>query len=206
VDGKEYINERSISTQQTGFSFVAQARGALPDPVGGILWFGLDDTYSTVYTPMYCGNRAVPKTFATGVASLNHFSWDSAFWVFNWVANFAYSRYSDMIVDIQKVQSGFEGQFLAEQPAIEKAALALYQQSPELARDYLTQYSVKTGDAVTTRWRRLGEELLVKYMDGNVKDSEGKAQHPPYPESWYRRIVEERGDHYRAPDKPEGSH
>jgi dipeptidase len=202
VDGKEYLNERSISTQQTGFSFVSQARGALPGAIGGILWFGLDDTYSTVYTPMYCGNRAVPKTFATGVATFNRFSWDSAFWVFNWVNNFAYSRYSDMIVDIQKVQRELEGRFLSEQPEVEKAALALHQQAPELARDYLTRYSVAAGDDVTARWRRLGEELLVKYMDGNVKDDRGVAQHPPYPESWYRRIVGETGDHLRVPEKP----
>ncbi len=156
VDGKKYLHERAISTQQTGFSFVTQSRAALPDPIGGVLWFGLDDTYSTVYTPMYCGIREAPRTFATGVASLTRFSWDSAFWVFNWVANYAYSRYSDMIVDIQKVQRQLEGQYLADQDAIEKEALVLHSQSPERARDYLTSYSVRVGDATTARWRRLG--------------------------------------------------
>jgi dipeptidase len=202
VDGKEYVNERAISTQQTGFSFVAQARASLPDPIGGVLWFGVDDTYSTVYVPMYCGIRAVPKTFAAGVASLRRFSWDSAFWVFNWVANYAYSRYSDMIVDVQNVQRDLEGQFLAEQSGVERAALALHQQAPDLARDYLTRYSVTSGDDVTARWRRLGEELLVKYMDGNVKDDKGEPQHPPYPEAWYRRIVNEKGDALRVPEEP----
>jgi dipeptidase len=202
VDGKTYVNERAISTQQTGYSFVAQSRAALPDPIGGVLWFGLDDTYSTVYTPMYCGIRATPKTFGTGVASLNRFSWDSAFWVFNWVANYAYSRYSDMIVDIQTVQRELEGRFLADQPEIEAAAISLYHQAPALARDYLTEYSVKSGDDVTARWRRLGEDLLVKYMDGNVKDSLGNPTHPPYPDDWYRRIVKENGDVLRAPDEP----
>jgi dipeptidase len=202
VDGKTYVNERAISTQQTGFSFVTQSRATLPDPIGGILWLGFDDTYSTVYTPMYCGIRETPRTFATGVATLQRFSWDSAFWVFNWVANFAYSRYSDMIVDIQKVQRELEGQFLAAQEGIEKEALALHEQSPERAREYLTRYSVAAGDGVTARWRRLGEQLLVKYMDGNVKDDKGEPQHPPYPEAWYRRIVSERGDVLREPDAP----
>ena len=202
VDGKTYINERAISTQQTGFSFVTQSRAWLPDPIGGVLWFGVDDTYSTVYSPMYCGIREAPRTFATGVATLTHFSWDSAFWVFNWVANYAYSRYSDMIVDIQKVQRELEGQFLAAQEGVEKEAGALYVQSPERARDYLTRYSVAAGDGVTARWRRLGEDLLVKYMDGNVKDEKGEPQHPPYSEAWYRRIVNERGDVLREPDEP----
>jgi dipeptidase len=194
VDGKTYIHERAVSTQQTGFSFVAQMRGWLPDPIGGVFWFGLDDTYSTVYTPMYCGIREVPKSFAAGVADLHRFSWDSAFWVFNWVANYAYSRYSDMIVDIQKVQAELEGALLAEQASVEKAASDLYAGSPRLAVDYLTEYSVKQGDAVTARWRTLGEELLVKYMDGNVKDAEGNVTHPRYPGEWYRRIVKDEGE------------
>ena len=93
VDGKSYVNERSISTQQTGFSFVAQSRASLPDPIGGVLWFGVDDTFSTVYVPMYAGIRDAPAAFGPGVASLRRYSADSAFWVFNGVANFAYSRY-----------------------------------------------------------------------------------------------------------------
>lgn len=191
VDGKKYLHERAISTQQTGFSFVAQARSFLPAPVGGVLWFGLDDTYSTVYVPQYAGNRAVPKSFAVGTADFKTFSWDSAFWVFNFVSNWAYSRYGDMIQDVQKVQGELEGEFLARQPGLEKAALALYQQSPDLARDYLTAYSVEQGDRTTARWRKLGEQLLVKYLDGNVRDADGKVTHPDYPEAWRRRIVQD---------------
>lgn len=202
VDGKKYVHERAISTQQTGFSFIAQMRSTLPDPIGGVLWFGVDDTYSTVWTPMYCGIREVPKPFAVGVADLNHFSWDSMFWTFNWVANYAYSRYSDMIVDIQQVQRELEGRFIAEQPEIDAAALALYNQAPALARDYLTRYSVAQGEIVHKRWRKLGEDLLVKYMDGNVKDSQGNVTHPPYPESWYRRIVADHGSVIAEPPAP----
>lgn len=202
VDGEKYLHERAISTQQTGFSLVSQSRDWLPDPIGGILWFGLDDTYSTVYVPMYAGIRSVPKTFAEGVASMSEFSWDSAFWVFNWVANYAYSRYSDMIVDIRSLQRELEGQFFADQPAVEEKAMALYRQAPELARDYLTSYSVEAGDRVTARWRRLGEQLLVKYMDGNVKDEFGKPKHPRYPDEWYRRIARERGEQLRVVPMP----
>ena len=202
VDGQEYVNERAISTQQTGYSFIAQMRSALPDPIGGVIWWGVDDTYSTVWAPMYCGIREVPKPYGVGVADMHRFSWDSLFWVFNWVANFAYSRYSDMIVDIQQVQLELEGRFLADQAGIDKAALALYAQAPDLARDYLTRYSVAQGELVHRRWRKLGEDLLVKYMDGNVKDSQGNVTHPEYPESWYRQIVQDHGDVIKVPPTP----
>lgn len=197
VDSVQYCNERAVSTQQTGFSFVSQARSWLPDPIGGVHWFGVDDTYSTVYIPMYCGINDVPKSFAVGTGTFDAFTWDSAFWVFNFVANYAYSRYSDMIEDIQKVQRELEGKFLADQAAIEDAALKLFAQSPQMARDYLTGYSVKLGDATVQRWRKLGEFLLYKYLDGNLKDELGNVKHPPYPESWYRRIVKETGDQFK---------
>jgi len=200
IDDQEYLHERAVSTQQTGFSFVAQMRRALPDPIGGVLWFGLDDTYCTVYTPMYCGIRAVPKSFAVGTGDWQHFTWDSAFYVFNFVSNWTYTRWSDMIKDVQLVQRELEGQFLARQPEIEQQALDLHKRSPQEARDFLTRYSVEQGDLVTTRWRRLGESLLWKYMDGNVKDEYGVAQHPRYPDEWYRRIVA--GDDGRLLVKP----
>jgi dipeptidase len=193
ADGKKYVHERAISTQQTGFSFVAQARAHLPAAIGGVLWFGVDDTFSTVYVPQYAGNRAVPKSFAVGTGDFQTFTWDSAFWVFNFVSNWAYSRYSDIIQDVQKVQRELESEFLSRQPEVEKAALALWQQSPGLARDYLTAYSVEQGDRTTARWRKLGESLLVKYLDGNVRDEQGKVTHPNYSEAWRKRIAEEHG-------------
>jgi dipeptidase len=194
VDGQRYVHERAISTQQTFFSLIAQMRSWLPDPIGGVVWFAVDDTYTTVYVPMYSGIRKAPKNYAMGVANLNEFSWDSAFWVFNWVANYAYSRYKDMIVDIQKVQQEFEGQFLERQPEIESAAVKLYKRSPEQARAYLTEYSAKESARVIARWRKLGEQLLVKYLDGNVKDEAGKVHQRKYSEAWYREIVRSDGE------------
>jgi dipeptidase len=203
VDGEKYLNERAISTQQTGYTIVAQARASLPDAIGGVLWFGLDDTYSTVYVPQYCGNTKVPRSFAVGAGRWDTFSWDSAFWVFNFVANWAYgSRYQDVIQDIQKVQRELEGSFLSRQAEIEKAALALHAQSPALARDYLTAYSVEQGDAVTARWRKLGESLIVKYLDGNVRDAQGKVTHPDYPEAWRKRMAQDGGDLLRVKPLP----
>ena len=201
-EGQKYVHERAISTQQTGFSFVTQSRSWLPNPIGGILWFGFDDTYSTVFTPMYCGIREVPKSWAVGSGNFNEFSWDSGFWVFNFVSNWAYSRYSDMIVDIQRVQGELESQFFAQQPEVEKAAADLYARAPGLARDYLTEYSVEQGEMVTKRWRKLGEHLLWKYLDGNVRDAQGGITHPAYCEPWYRAIVAENGDGLKVPPPP----
>jgi dipeptidase len=197
-DGEKYLNERSISTQQTGFSFVTQSRSWLPDPIGGLLWFGVDDTYSTVYMPVYCGISKVPEPVAEGTGTFQKFSWDSAFWVFNAVSNLAYTRYSDIIKEIQKVQKELEGYFINIQPEVEKAALALYKQSPALAKDYLTEYSSKQVENTVKRWRSLWENLFVKYVDGNVKDELGNVKHPPYPENWYRLIVRESGEHFKV--------
>ncbi|MCP3139362.1 dipeptidase [Pyxidicoccus xibeiensis] len=202
VDGKKYVHERAISTQQTGFSLVAQMRASMPAPIGGVLWFGVDDTAMTVYTPMYAGIRDVPKNFAVGVANRGTFSWDSSFWVFNWVSNQAYARWSDMSVDVQREQNALEGQFFADQAEVEKAALEQYKRSPEEARQYLTAYSVKQGEKVHSRWRKLGENLLVKYIDGNVRDEQGKVNHPKYSEEWYRRIAKEKGKALEMPPEP----
>jgi len=204
LDGETYCNERAVSTQQTGFSFVAQMRSWLPNPIGGILWFGLDDTYSTVYTPMYCSISDVPKSFAVGTGDFDTFTWESAFWVFNFVSNYTYSRYSDMIQDVQKEQRRLEGRFLADQAKIDDAAIKLYKQSPTLAIDYLTDYSVKQGDNVVKKWKKLGESLIFNYLDGNPKDEHGKVTHPRYPDSWYRKIVDDTGDHLKVKEiKPD---
>ena len=105
-----------------------------------------------------------------------------------------------MIQDVQKVQRQLEGKFFADQPKIEQAALALHKQAPQLAIDYLTDYSVKTANSTVARWKKLGEFLIYKYLDGNVKDEFGKVHHPGYPKSWYRRIIEDTGDHFRMKD------
>jgi len=206
VDGVEYCNERATSTQQTGFSFVSQARNSLPNPIGGVLWFGVDDTYSTVYVPMYCGIREAPFPFRVGNGSFNEFTWDSAFWVFNFVSNYTYLRYSDMIVEVQKVQSQLEGSFLANQPSIEAAAQALYKQAPELARQYLTEYSSQQTEITMKRWKKLGEHLIFKFLDGNVKDELNNVTHPGYPESWYRNVIDQHGDVIKMKEVGESTH
>jgi len=194
--GKKYIHERATSTQQTGFSFVAQSRGWLPNPIGGILWFGVDDTFMTVYVPMYCGITKAPHAYAVGTADFETFSWDSAWWVFNFVANWTYTRYSDIIKDVQVVQRELEGEFAARLPEIDATALKLYKTAPATAREFLTRYDAEQSDKTVKRWRKLGEQLFVKYLDGNVRDEKGGITHPANKEEWYKAIVEENGKFY----------
>lgn len=189
--------ERPISTQQTGFSFVAQCRGRLPDPVGGVMWYGVDDTYTTCYFPVYCGATGVPPSFARG--SLSEFSWDSAWWVFNFVANFANLKYSWMIKDIRAVQAEIESAFLAEQPAIEKAAVELLERDPEAAAGFLTRRTIDCGERVVRLWRDLGETLIRKYNDGYVQNRPGRAEEAGYPREWLEKVERMRPERFLLP-------
>jgi len=195
VDGKDHSWERPISTQQTGYSFVSQSRSWLPNAIGGVLWYGVDDIYTTCYVPLYCGIDKLPESFSKG--SLGKFSWDSAWWIFNFVANFANLKYSYMIQDIQEVQKELEGQLLSMQPVIEKTAMELNDKDPLLMKQYLTDYSVTKGELIVRRWKELGEFLITKYNDGYVKNEMGRPKELGYPEAWLNRVVDERPNQFK---------
>jgi dipeptidase len=207
VDGVKYFNERAISTQQTGFSFITQSRSWLPDPVGGIIWFGVDDTYYTVYSPMYCGITKAPEAFAAGNGDIMNFSDNSAFWVFNQVSNFAYTRTSLLIDDLQKVQKQLEDGYIMEIPEVDKTAGELYKKKPSAAVKYITAYSFKAGENTVKHWNELYKYLFTKYVDGNVKEKQPvpkgynrvnpSLSQPGYGEEWYRRLVKSTGDKFR---------
>ncbi len=206
ADSVDYCHERAISTQQTGFSFVTQSRGWLPNPIGGVLWFGVDDTYSTCYVPVYCGINEIPECFRVGNGDMLTYSETSAFWTFNFVTNFAYLRYNDMIKDVKKVQSELENKFVAQLPVIDKAAEALYSANKEQGIRFITEYSINESNNMTARWKQLGQYLLVKYIDGNIKREKdgqfertetGLAPSPifaGYPEWWLKAIAKATGD------------
>ncbi len=194
VDGQKYFNERPISTYQTGFSFVSQSRSHLPDEIGGVLWFGFDDTYMTVYAPMYTSITDIPYNYKIGLASLGEFSWDSGFWVFNAVSNFVYPRYSLAIEDLQRKQNELEGAFLVKQETIENAALSLLKKSRGEAIQYLTEYSINAGINTYKTWKKYFEYLNMKYMDGVVKDEYGEPIRVGYPEEFRRLIAKEDGE------------
>lgn len=212
ADGKTYCNERATATQQTGFSFVAECRSGMPDYIGGILWFGVDDAATTVYVPMYCGMTRTPHSYAVGNGDMLTYSDDAAFWAFNFVANFSYLRYSDMSADVKKVQAELENRYAKEVHAIDVAAMELSKSDPDAAREYLTSYSVRTADETLARWKELGHYLLVKYIDGNIKlEKDGQflrnpygepafPDQPGYPESWRKNVAGSTGDKLLVPE------
>ena len=202
VDGVEYFNERAISTQQTGFVFVAQSRPYIPAPLGGILWFGVDDTYTSVFSPMYACMTEIPETFAVGNGDMMTFSDNSAFWVFNQVSNFAYTRYSDMIPEIQKKQKELEENYISMVPAIDKLAAEKYKTDPASAVQFLTNFSVTQGNNTVYTWKKLYAYLFTKYLDGNIKtptnEQNPTLKQPGYSEDFYRRLVKETGDKFKV--------
>lgn len=207
VDSIAYCHERAISTQQTAFSFVSQSRSSLPDVIGGILWFGVDDTYSTCYAPIYASSTTVPECFKTGNGDMLTYSSTAAFWIFNKVSNLAYLRYNDMIKDISLKQTDLENQFVNTVPSIDHAAKKILEEKGiEETKKFLTTYSVNEANGMTAQWEDLFEYLLIKYLDGNKKKEEngvflrtetGHAVYPEfpgYPEWWLREIAKSTGD------------
>ena len=209
VDEKEYFNERPISTQQSAFVFVSQMRSHMYNPIGGVLWFGTDDANMAVYTPVYCCTSTVPECYAEETADAVTFSWASSFWIFNWVANMVYPRYSLMIEDVRAQQNALEENFLTMQKGIEQQATELYNEDPMKARIFLNEYSGKCAEETLKKWRKLGEYLIVRYNDMVVKriNDDGtftrtKTGHcaplirPGYPEQFNEKVVKESEERY----------
>ena len=210
VDGQEYFNERPISTQQSAFSFVSQMRANLPDAIGGVLWFGLDDANMTVFTPVYCNTDRIPASYAEGEGDCVTFSWNSAFWIYNWVADMIRPRYSQMVDDMRTVQNELENTYAYAQGGVESAAMKLYNENPEKAKEFLTDYTNMCAQTAVDRWKQLGEFLIVRYNDGVrklvkngklVRPTTGNVaplERPGYPEQFLKDVVKATGDRYKV--------
>lgn len=203
IDGQEYIHERAISTQQTGFSMVIESRENMPTFAKGLMWFGVDDTYSTVYMPIYTALQNVSEHLKEGNGAMIEYSETSMFWLFNFVTNFAYTRYSDMIKDIRKEQKRLEDSFVADVNHFDKKIIRLYNDSiaENDIKKRMTDFSNIRVKETFHEWTNLKHYLLVKYIDGNIKKEEnGKflkntmPSQPQYPEKWYRMIIKDNGE------------
>lgn len=204
VDGKQYFNERPISTQQTAFTFVSQLRSWLPREIGGVLWFGNDDANMVAYTPVYCGNTVQPACYNTKGADAVTFSSDNAFWLCNMVSNMVYPRYSQLFPELKAVRDSLETSYFANQISIEKQAADLYQTDKAAALKLLNNYSNAKADEMLANWKRLATRIIVKYNDMAVKkEKDGKllqsVTRPGYPISFGRKLVKETGDWYAVP-------
>lgn len=204
VDGKQYFNERPISTQQTAFTFVSQLRSWLPREIGGVLWFGNDDANMVAYTPVYCGNTVQPACYNTKGADAVTFSSDNAFWLCNMVSNMVYPRYSQLFPELKAVRDSLETSYFANQTSIEKQAADLYKTDKAAALKLLNNYSNTKADEMLVSWKRLATRIIVKYNDMAVKkEKDGKllqsVTRPGYPASFGRKLVKETGDWYAVP-------
>ena len=206
VDGVTYTHERAIGTQQTGFSFVAEMRGWLPREVGAKTWFAADDAATAIFMPIYNNILEAPLCLRVGNGDMLTFSWTSAFWMTNWVANQCYSRYEDMKVDVDRVRNEIMDRWDAETDSIDAQAVALLKNSTSDVTAFLNEYTARESNGATEAYKDLGVYLLVKYLDGNIKQEKDgeftrtpygmadRPQQPKYSEEFYRAIVNQIGD------------
>ncbi len=213
VDSVMYLNERAIATQQTGYSFVAQSRSWWPAPIGGIFWFGVDDADGCVYAPMYCGIRNIPESYAVGNGSMVTWSETSAYWTFSQVSNWAYSRYNLIHPEIENYQVQLENQYMNDIKVVDDKAYELLKQNTDKATEYLTSYSVLTGNKLVNDWKKFYYYLFMKYIDGNVKNSADRKllengngknipkapAQPGYGKDWERIMIQGTGDRLKVP-------
>ena len=210
-EGSVYTNERAIATQQTGFWFVAQSRGSLPDEVGALLWFGCDDAATSYLTPIYVSTSEVPECLRVGNGDMLHYSPTSQFWMCNRVANACYRMYDQMAPVARKAADDFELRQMNEAvPQTDAEAAALIAEGKvKKAKKLLTEYTVETAQQQFLAWTALEELLLVKFIDGNVKAQaedgsflhseysegipEGLTQ-PGYTDIWKEAVVKDNGE------------
>ena len=207
VNGQEYVHERTTATQQTGFSFVAQCRGYYDWPVGGIIWFGVDDADNCVYCPMFSCMTEIPECFRVGNGSMSQWSETAAFWTFSQMSNWAYTKYDYIHPEIRKRQREMETKW-AEKivPALSERVFAI--KGREAQKKELTKFSCDAANEMTAMWKRFYQELFMKYMDGNVntavenkpnhKYTPIKSEHPKYSDEYYQILIEKTGDKYKA--------
>ncbi len=209
VDGKQYFNERPISTQQTAWSFVSQMRSWLPRQIGGCFWFGNDDGNMVAYTPVYCSMTVRPECYNTPGADDLTFSDRNAFWVENWVSNMVYPRYSMLFPSLKQVRDSLQNAYFSQQSVVEAKARAM---QPEEAARFLNDYSVQQAQQMLARWKQLAFYLVVKYNDMAVKPEENgrftrtkyglgsTVKRPGFSPSYARDLIRQTGDRYKKPE------
>lgn len=214
VDGKTYLNERAIATQQTGFWIVCQSRGWIPDEIGGIIWFGVDDAATSCLTPVYTSVNAVPECIRTGNGSLIEYSPTSLFWVTNRIANFAYMLYDRVAPEVRALADARENAEIGRIPAIDAEAVRILGDKPKeediaAVREFLTEYSSNTAQELFEAYSDMDIYLLLKYMDGNIKKQNpdgsfmdngnsdripASPDQPGYSDKWKEAVVRDAGE------------
>ena len=198
-DGTPMFRERPIGCQQSGMTMVCRMRSSLPDAVGGITYFNMDDASMVAYVPVYCGINRIPDPFRRENNNIREFSTKSAFWMCNFVANMVYPRYSAMIGDLRDAQTELEDYYEAQQSEVDAKAAGL---TPQERADYLTRTTLSYTDRMMERWSQLARLLIVKHNDQIMQPSEngelvpGRHSSPAYAPAFIDAVKEETDDRY----------
>ena len=201
-DGTDMFRERPIGCQQSGMTMVCQMRDWLPDAVGGVTYFNMDDASMVAYVPVYCGIDRVPDPFRSENNNIREFSTESAFWMNNFVANMVYPRYSAMIGDLKEAQAELEDFYAEDQKTVEAEAPKLT--ASEMTA-YLTRKTLSYTDMMMKRWDKLAKLLIVKHNDQIMQPSEngvvvaGRRTSPAYSPVFIDAVKTETGDRYVKP-------
>ena len=201
-DGTKMFRERPIGCQQSGMTMVCQMRSFLPDEVGGVTYFNMDDASMVAYVPVYCSINRVPAPFRRENNNIREFSTESAFWMNNWVANMVYPRYSAMIGDLRDAQTELEDYYAEDQKEVEAKVKDLTHQE---RIDYLTAKTEAYTTRMMQRWDKLAKLLIVKHNDQIMQPSEngvvvpGRRTSPKYAPAFIEAVKEVTGDRYVKP-------
>ena len=199
ADGTKMFRERPIGCQQSGMTMVCRMRSWLPDAVGGICYFNLDDASMVAYVPVYCGISRIPEPFRRENNNVREFSTESAFWMCNFVANMVYPRYSVMIGDLREAQNELEDFYEKDQAEVEEHIAKMT--AGEMS-DYLTAKTIAYTDKMMKRWDKLARLLIVKHNDQIMlpsKDGElvpGRHTSPAYAPAFIEAVKDVTGDRY----------
>lgn len=219
--GKKYISERTVSVQYNAFHFVAVPRADVPAPIGGVIWYGVDDQALSCRFPLYSASTTVPATWLEGPQqNRTVFKMRSSHWAFNLVANYAYSHWDAIFPYVQARIVAKEAQYGRDQAAMDVTAAEILKKSgASEALEALTAFGMRTGDALVEEWNALFGELFVRFSDGVNASAIPRPAPPPgspaytrggtstvsteamgYDEAWYARIVKDAGQKYHIPE------
>jgi dipeptidase len=155
--------ERSIAVHFTVYATIIQCRNWLPDEIGALCWFALDNVASSIYVPIYANVTDLPSTYKTD-GRITGFSKDAAWWAFNRVGTIAAKRWGDMHVMVDKVWRPMQKEYLKEHYVIEEEALNLINQDKyDEAIQVLTNFTDICGNEAVERAWKLGDDLWTTF-------------------------------------------
>jgi dipeptidase len=152
-------HHRTIATQ--GYGMVAQLRSWLPDAVGGIYWFYVDNPFVSAYVPVYAGVTDVSASYK--VYDYSEFSEDSARWAVDFVEKLMLLRWQSAVKDLREARDPLENGFFTGQAEVDLKAADLLKKDQAKGTKYLTDLTISRMEKIVQLFRDLRKKLLTKY-------------------------------------------